>query len=197
MRIHILHREQTLPGTPDEVFPFFADAHNLEAITPPLLRFRIVTPDPIENPTQVSFTPDGDQLVVSIKDGPVAGLLPDFTPDGIEMRVGTLIQYRLRLHGIPVSWLTSIQAWEPPYRFVDQQVRGPYALWHHTHTFVDDGAGGTRMTDTVRYALPFSPLGDLALPLVRRDLRTIFDHRRDEVARRVQPAGDARPAPAR
>lgn len=161
MRIHILHREQTLPGTPDEVFPFFADAHNLEAITPPLLRFRIVTPDPIE------------------------------------MRVGTLIQYRLRLHGIPVSWLTSIQVWEPPYRFVDQQVRGPYALWHHTHTFVDDGAGGTRMTDTVRYALPFSPLGDLALPLVRRDLRTIFDHRRDEVARRVQPAGDARPAPAR
>lgn len=149
MRMHVLHREQHLPGTPEDVFPFFADAHNLEAITPPLLRFRIVTPDPIE------------------------------------MRVGTLIQYRLRLHGVPLSWLTSIQAWDPPYRFVDQQIRGPYALWHHTHTFVDDGAGGTIMTDTVRYALPLSPLSDLALPLVRRDLNAIFDFRRDEVARRV------------
>lgn len=152
MRIHVLHREQRLPGTPDEVFPFFADAHNLEAITPPLLRFRIVTPEPIE------------------------------------MRVGTLIQYRLRLHGLPISWLTSIQAWEPPYRFVDQQIRGPYALWHHTHTFVEDGEGGTVMTDTVRYALPLSPVSDLALPLVRRDLATIFDFRRDEVARRIRPA---------
>lgn len=150
MRIHTLQREQLFPGAPEDVFPFFADAHNLEAITPPLLRFRIVTPEPIQ------------------------------------MRVGTLIQYRLRLHGIGVSWLTSIQAWEPPYRFVDQQIRGPYALWHHTHTFVDDGDGGTRMTDTVRYALPFSPLGDLALPLVHRDLATIFDYRRDEVARRVR-----------
>lgn len=149
MRIHVLHREQLLPGTPEEVFPFFADAANLEAITPPLLRFSIVTP--------------GD----------------------IEMRVGTLIQYRLKLHGVPISWLTSIQRWDPPYAFVDQQIKGPYALWHHTHTFVDDGAGGTRMTDTVRYALPLSPLSEIAMPLVRRDLATIFDYRRDEVARRI------------
>ncbi len=149
MRIHVLHREQLLPGTPEEVFPFFADAANLEAITPPLLRFSIVTP--------------GD----------------------IEMRVGTLIQYRLKLHGVPISWLTSIQRWDPPYAFVDQQIKGPYALWHHTHTFVDDGAGGTRMTDTVRYALPLSPLSEIAMPLVRRDLATIFDFRRDEVARRI------------
>lgn len=152
MRIHVLQREQVLPGPPDEVFPFFADARNLEAITPPLLRFRIVTPEPIE------------------------------------MRVGTLIQYRLRLHGVPVSWLTSIQRWEPPGVFVDQQIRGPYALWHHTHTFVDDGAGGTLMTDTVRYALPLSPVSEIALPLVRRDLATIFDFRRDEVARRILAA---------
>lgn len=152
MRIHVLHREQRLPGTPEDVFPFFADAHNLEAITPPLLRFRIVTP------------------------GPIA------------MRVGTLIQYRLRLRGMPISWLTSIQRWEPPHVFVDQQIRGPYALWHHTHTFVDDGEGRTRMTDTVRYALPFSPVGELAMPLVRRDLDAIFDFRRDEVARRIAPA---------
>ena len=149
MRIHVLHREQLLPGTPEDVFPFFADAANLEAITPPLLKFSIVTPEPIE------------------------------------MRVGTLIQYRLKLHGLPISWLTSIQRWDPPYAFVDQQIKGPYALWHHTHTFVDDGAGGTRMTDTVRYALPLSPLSEFAMPLVRKDLATIFDHRRDEVARRI------------
>lgn len=151
MRIHVLHREQHLPGPPEAVFPFFADAHNLEAITPPLLRFRIVTPDPIE------------------------------------MRVGTLIQYRLRLHGLPISWLTSIQAWEPPHRFVDQQIRGPYALWHHTHTFTDDGTGGTLMTDTVRYALPLWPLSRVAMPLVRKDLDAIFAFRRDEVAARLSP----------
>ncbi len=110
---------------PPQVFPFFADARNLEAITPPLLGFRVVTPDPIE------------------------------------MRVGTLIQYRLRLHGVPVYWLTSIQAWDPPHRFVDVQVRGPYGLWHHTHTF-EEVDGGTLMRDTVRYAIGFGPLGEIA-----------------------------------
>lgn len=150
MRTHILQREQLLRGVaPADVFPFFADARNLEAITPPLLRFRVVTPDPIE------------------------------------MRVGALIQYRLRLHGVPVSWLTSIQAWEPPHRFVDVQVRGPYALWHHTHTFTPT-AEGTVMRDAVRYAVGFGPLGELAdRILVRRDLRAIFDFRAQHVARMV------------
>ena len=105
MKIFTLQREQVLPGTPEEVFPFFADARNLEAITPPLLRFEVVTP----------------------------GEIP--------MRVGTLIQYRLTLRGIGVNWLTSIQEWEPPQRFVDVQVRGPYALWHHTHEFAPHGEG--------------------------------------------------------
>jgi hypothetical protein len=150
MRIHTLHREQRLPGTPDEVFPFFADAHNLEAITPPFLRFRIVTPGPIP------------------------------------MRVGTLIQYHLRFRGVPVSWLTSIQEWDPPHRFVDQQVRGPYALWHHTHDFRPSGDGGTVIADTVRYAIGFGPLGELANRLfVARDVAAIFDFRRTEVARRL------------
>ncbi len=150
MRIHTLHREQRLPATPEDVFPFFADAHNLEAITPPLLRFRIVTPGPIP------------------------------------MRVGTLIQYRLRFRGVPVSWLTSIQEWDPPHRFVDQQIKGPYALWHHTHDFRPDGDGGTVMTDTVRYAIGFGPLGDLAHGLfVARDVAAIFDFRHVEVARRL------------
>jgi ligand-binding SRPBCC domain-containing protein len=146
---HTLRREQQLPGAPDDVFPFFAEAGNLEAITPPWLSFRIVTPRPID------------------------------------MGVGTLIEYRLRLHGLPISWLTRIEAWEPGVRFVDQQMRGPYALWHHTHEFVAEG-GGTRMTDTVRYALPFGPLGEVAHRLfVRRDLDRIFDYRVTEVAERI------------
>ena len=148
VRIHVLEREQRLPAPPAAVFPFFADARNLEAITPPLLRFRVVTPGPIV------------------------------------MRPGTLIQYRLRLRGLPVSWLTSIQEWDPPHRFVDVQLRGPYALWHHTHDLRDDGAGGTIMRDTVRYAIGFGPLGELAHRLVvRRDLEAIFAFRHEAVAR--------------
>ena len=150
MRVHTLRRAQCLPRPPVEVFPFFAAAANLEAITPPFLRFRIVTPTPIP------------------------------------MRVGTLIQYRLRLHGVPISWLTSIQEWDPPHRFVDVQVRGPYALWHHTHEFEADGTGATVMRDTVRYALPLGPLGEVARRvLVARDLERIFDHRAGKIARRL------------
>ncbi len=142
MQIHTLTRTQQLPGTPEDVFPFFADAHNLEAITPPLLRFRVITPQPIA------------------------------------MHPGTLIQYRLRIHGFPVNWLTSITEWEPPYRFVDTQLRGPYALWHHTHEFNAGADGTTLMTDTVRYAIGFGPFGALAHRLfVGRDVQSIFDHR--------------------
>lgn len=145
MRTHVLRREQVLPGTPEQVFPFFADARNLEAITPPLLRFEVVTP--------------GD----------------------IPMRVGTLIQYRLHLHGVGVSWLTSIQDWDPPHRFVDVQVRGPYGLWHHTHEF-EPHPDGTLMRDVVRYAIGFGPLGELARrAFVTRDVEAIFDFRRGAV----------------
>jgi ligand-binding SRPBCC domain-containing protein len=147
MRTFTLEREQLLPGRPDEVFPFFADARNLEAITPPLLRFEVVTP----------------------------GEIP--------LRVGTLIQYRLTLRGIGVNWLTSIQEWDPPWRFVDVQVRGPYALWHHTHDFAatDDGKA-TIMRDTVRYAIGFGSLGAVAArAFVHRDVASIFDFRRDAV----------------
>ncbi len=147
VRIHVLEYSQRLPAPPADVFPFFADARNLEAITPPLLRFRVVTPEPIV------------------------------------MRPGTLIQYRLRLRGIPVSWLTSIQEWDPPHRFVDVQVRGPYALWHHTHEFEPAGDRHTLMRDTVRYALPLGPLGDVAHRLlVRRDLARIFHFRAEAIA---------------
>ena len=90
------------------------------------------------------------------------------------MRVGALIEYRLRLHGLPVDWLTRIEEWEPGVRFVDMQLAGPYRLWHHTHTF-EERDGGTLIRDVVRYALPAWPLGELAAPAraprPRADLR--------------------------
>jgi ligand-binding SRPBCC domain-containing protein len=147
---HTLRREQRLPAAPAEVFPFFADAGNLEAITPPWLRFSVVTPRPIA------------------------------------MAPGALIEYSLTLHRLPISWLTQIAVWEPSVRFVDVQLRGPYALWHHTHEFAPDGAGGTVMRDVVRYALPLGPLGEVARrAFVVRDLERIFAFRHAAVARRL------------
>ena len=147
--LQTLTREQILPGDPDAAFGFFADAFNLEAITPAWLRFRVVTPGPIR------------------------------------MAPGTLIEYRLRLHGVPVRWLTRIEVWEPGVRFADVQVRGPYRSWHHTHSF-ERHPDGTLVRDTVRYELPFGPVGRLAhAAFVRRDLDRIFDFRHEEVARRL------------
>lgn len=136
---HVLRTEQWFDRSPDELFPFFADAFNLERITPSILRFRVVTSPPIE------------------------------------MKVGTVIDYRLRVRGVPVRWRTEITAWEPPFRFVDEQIRGPYRTWVHEHRFaaVD---GGTRMTDTVRYAAPGGRLVERLL--VDRDVAGIFEFRR-------------------
>ena len=143
----MLRREQRLEASPEVVFPFFADARNLEAITPPLLRFRLLTPEPIA------------------------------------MGVGTFLQYALRLHGVPVRWDTLIQEWEPPVRFVDVQVRGPYRLWHHTHELLAlDGGAATLMRDTVRYSIGFGAFGEVARrALVLRDLEAIFAFRAERV----------------
>lgn len=110
------------------------------------------------------------------------------SPEPIEMRAGTLIDYRLKLHGVPVRWRTRIEVWEPPERFVDVQLRGPYALWEHTHTFERDGDDAVVIGDRVRYALPFGALGDLLHGFVRRDLERIFDHRARVVAARLGAA---------
>jgi ligand-binding SRPBCC domain-containing protein len=100
------------------------------------------------------------------------------------MRAGALMAYRLKLHGLPVRWKTRIEAWEPPHRFVDVQLSGPYSLWEHTHTFEGRDDGTVAIRDRVRYSIPFGPFGELAHALfVRRDLRRIFDYRRDAVAR--------------
>lgn len=101
------------------------------------------------------------------------------------MAPGALIEYRLRLHGLPVKWLTRIEEWEPGRHFIDAQLRGPYRLWHHTHEFEAEGNGATVVRDLVRYALPYGPLGELARrAFVRRDLERIFDFRHEAIVRR-------------
>lgn len=104
------------------------------------------------------------------------------TAPPITMAPGARIEYRLRLHGLSLRWLTQIAVWEPPYRFVDMQLRGPYTLWHHTHSFEAQG-NGVLMRDVVRYRLPLGALGKLAhATVVRRDLARIFDYRQQAIA---------------
>ncbi len=95
------------------------------------------------------------------------------------MGEGAVYDYTLRLHGLPLRWRTLITSWREGQRFEDLQIKGPYALWYHLHTFEDTPDGGTRMTDEVRYRLPFGWLGALALPFVKRDVARIFAHRRE------------------
>lgn len=138
VKVHEFQTELWLSRPRVEVFPFFADVHNLEAITPPWLRFQILTPGPIT------------------------------------MRPGALIDYRLRVHGLPLHWQTEIAVWEPPVRFVDRQRRGPYRIWEHEHTF-EERNGGTLCRDRVRYAVPGGAL--VHRLFVRRDVEAIFAFR--------------------
>jgi len=141
---HHLRTSFELPVAIADAFAFFAEAGNLERITPPELRFEILTPMPVE------------------------------------MRRGTLLEYRLRLFGVRFLWHTRIAAWDPPHGFVDVQLSGPYAVWEHTHVFVPTETG-TVIDDHVRYRLPLSPAGDLAAPVVARQLARIFAYRRRAV----------------
>ena len=142
----MLEREQFVAAPLEETFRFFADARNLERITPPWLGFRVLT--------------QGD----------------------IPMAVGTVIDYRIRVLGLPVRWTSLISRWEPGVAFVDRMLRGPYRWWHHLHTF-EAKDGGTLMRDRVEYAVPYGPLGPVAHALfVRRRLAHIFDFRRDTIA---------------
>ncbi|HUR44899.1 MAG TPA: SRPBCC family protein [Candidatus Saccharimonadales bacterium] len=135
MKIREFKTELWLPVGPSELFPFFADAGNLESITPGWLHFKTLTAVPIE------------------------------------MKAGTLIDYRLRVHGLPLRWRTLISTWEPPHRFVDEQIRGPYRQWIHEHTFEARG-GGTLTRDRVRYAVPLDFL--IHDWVVRPDIERIF-----------------------
>lgn len=127
-----------LPAPRERVFAFFSDAFQLETLTPPWLRFSVLTPPPIA------------------------------------LATGALIDYRLRIHGIPWRWQSRISVWEPPYRFVDEQLHGPYRRWYHEHTFEALG-DHTLCRDVVDYAVPGGRL--MHTLLVRRDLETIFSYR--------------------
>jgi len=141
MAEHILEREQIIERPLTEVFDFFADAVNLERITPPELNFQITTPQPID------------------------------------IKKGALIDYELKLRGIPITWKTEITQWNPPHDFVDSALQSPYKQWIHLHTFEEGARGETIMKDIVRYRLPLEPLGDIALFYVKKELKYIFDYR--------------------
>jgi len=137
---------QWVPRPLEEVFRFFCDEKNLEAITPPWLNFKV---------------------------------LGKSTPD---IAKGTLIDYQLSLHGIPMKWRTEIAVWELNQVFVDQQLKGPYKQWHHTHRFTPV-KGGTLIEDEVAYKLPVGMLGQLfGGSYVRKDVGMIFDYRRKVIS---------------
>jgi ligand-binding SRPBCC domain-containing protein len=99
------------------------------------------------------------------------------TPGPIDMKPGTLIDYKLKVRGIPIKWRTLIETWEPCDKFTDEQLKGPYKRWHHTHTFTEEN-GGTRCIDLVDYAPPGGPLAPLINKLVvQKDVEKIFTHR--------------------
>src|SRR5215510_843424 len=117
--MHTLTTSMSLPRARDQVFAFFAEASNLQRITPPELGFEMVTSQPIH------------------------------------LSAGTCIEYRLHLFGIPFSWQSEIQQWNPPDEFVDVQRRGPYKHWVHTHRFREED-GVTIIEDEVQYELPYA-----------------------------------------
>lgn len=138
--------EQLVDADLADVFAFFSQAQNLEAITPPVLRFAI-------------------------------------TSSPLQMRRGAKIDYRLQLHGLNLNWSTMIARWQPPHAFVDVQLHGPYALWSHMHTFEQAG-GRVKIADEVLYALPFAPVSRIAADFVDREVRAIFEFRRNAIAQR-------------
>ena len=117
MKTRTLESKLWLPLDIARVFAFFADAHNLDLLTPPWLHFQILTPPPIR------------------------------------LGAGALIDYRLKIHKVPVRWQSEITLWEPPHRFVDEQRRGPYKRWVHSHSF-EARDQGTLIRDRVDYAVP-------------------------------------------
>jgi len=144
----VLTSEERFERPLEEVFAFFADAHNLAAITPPWLSFRIDSPGPLE------------------------------------MRPGLLIDYTIRLRGIPMRWQSEITAWEPCRRFVDEQRKGPYRYWIHEHSF-EERAGATTVRDRVHYDVVGGHLVNRLF--VQRDLHRIFGYRYDRLKALLAP----------
>src|SRR5471032_2286066 len=104
------------------------------------------------------------------------------TPKPIAMHDGTLIDYSIRVHGIPISWQSEITDWNPPHRYVDVQRRGPYTEWVHTHSFADVN-GGTRVGDSVEFDVPFAFAAGW---FVKRDVERIFAFRTEALKKRFE-----------
>ncbi len=152
MKLYEFTTSLWVPADIDRVFEFFSQAENLERLTPPFLKFRILTPTPVT------------------------------------MRVGTIIDYRLSLRGVPITWQSEITVWQPPSRFVDEQRRGPYRRWRHTHAF-ERRDGGTLVTDHVEYATWGGALVNALV--VAPDLARIFRFRRAMLSEHFPSAEDA------
>ena len=153
---YVLRSQIAVESSLSDTFAFFADAENLNLITPDWLKFTIVSDTPIK------------------------------------MSSGTQIEYRLKIHGFPVKWRSEISLWDPPHRFVDTQVKGPYLMWSHMHTLDVSPDGQTIVNDYVKYKVPFGRLTNRLF--VARDLRRIFRYRNDatQKALSLEPRSNSR-----
>lgn len=143
---HVLESRVWVEASRPRVFAFFDDPSNLARLSPPSLRFELLTPGPII------------------------------------MGPGTVLDYRVRWLGLRLSGRAFIREYDPPVRFVDVQLRGPYRRWEHRHLFLE-ASGGTWVEDRVTYALPLGPLGTAAHALVvKRQLERLWEYRREKLA---------------
>ena len=146
MKLYTLKREQKISKNIEDVFKFFSKPENLSIITPGKMKFKILTPSPIE------------------------------------MKEGALIDYTVNIFGFPIRWRTLITDYKPSYMFVDQQLKGPYSMWHHTHLFERLNDEETLIKDIVIYAVPFGIIGKLTHSLyIKADLDAIFDFRSQKI----------------
>ena len=144
MKSYYYNSESFFAKPVEEIFRFFSNAENLGLVTPPHLKFEIITPLPIE------------------------------------MKKGALIEYRLKIHQIPLYWQTEITVWEPPFRFIDIQLKGPYRKWIHEHRFERVG-NKTKMSDQLEYAVPGGPLAPFINKIfVSKDVKKIFSYRKNK-----------------
>jgi uncharacterized protein (TIGR01777 family) len=139
------HSLQYIQKTPESIFSFFSQAENLEKMTPPWLKFRVVK------------------------------------KSNSNLGQDTLIDYKLNVHGFPLRWQSKIEDWIPNRCFVDSQIRGPYAKWHHIHLF-EALNGGTLISDQVLYRVPGGVIGKLILgKKIKKDISQIFQYRRAKI----------------
>tara|TARA_B100001123_G_C14690773_1_gene781241 strand:+ start:126 stop:584 length:459 start_codon:yes stop_codon:yes gene_type:complete len=146
MKLYILKREQKISKNILDVFDFFSKPENLTIITPPKMKFEILTPNPVD------------------------------------MKEGALVDYTVKILGFPIRWRTLITKYSPPNIFVDQQLKGPYSIWHHTHTFEKISDNETLIRDVVVYGVPYGFIGRLIHSLyIKRDLKNIFSYRQRKI----------------